>query len=85
MTMMSHLLLREVIKMLFHQMTKEVGGQWLGCTLITEIMREIINPHIMFLIQIPLLRELDVDVEKQDSILQPCCNAVLMANLNVFH
>jgi hypothetical protein len=39
----------------------------------------------MFLIQILLLRELDVDMEKQNSILQPFGDAVLMANLNAFH
>ncbi len=83
-TMMSHLPLREVIKMLFHPITKGLGHQWLDHPLIVA-MRELIHFQITFPIQIPLMRELVVNVVKQNSILQPFGNAVLMANLNAFH
>jgi hypothetical protein len=38
----------------------------------------------MFPIQILLLKELDVDMVKQNSTLQPFGDAVLMANFNAF-
>jgi hypothetical protein len=43
------------------------------------------HSQTMFLTQILLLRELDINVEKQNSILQPSGNVVLMANLNAFY
>jgi hypothetical protein len=82
---MSHSPLRKVIKMLFHPIRKGLGHQWLVHLLIVA-MRELSHFQIMFPVQILfLLRELDVDMVKQNSTLQPFGNVVLMANLNAFH
>ncbi len=48
-------------------------------------MRELIHFQITILIQILLLRELDINVVKLNSILQPFGNVVLIVNLNLFH
>jgi hypothetical protein len=63
---------------------KGIRAPVVGSPLIVAI-RELIHFQIMFQIQIPLPRELDIDMVKQNSILQPFGNAVLMANLNAFH
>jgi hypothetical protein len=52
--------------------------------LLIVAMRELIHFQIAFLIQTLLLRELDINVVKQNIILQLFGNAVLMANLNPF-
>ncbi len=53
----------EEIKMLFHPIMKGLGHQWLVHPLIVAI-RELIHFQITFLIQVLLLRELNVNVVK---------------------
>ena len=49
--------------------------------LLVEDMRELVLPLILFQLQQQLLRELPINiVEKQNSILQPYGNVMLMAN-----
>ena len=48
-------------------------------------MRESMYPAILFQTKIQLLRELNVDVEKQNNIHQPFGAVVLMAKWNAFH
>jgi len=70
--------------MLFHQKTMKLGHHFLVYPLVKE-MRESMYPVILSQTKIQLLRELDIDVEKQNSIHWPFGAVVLMAKWNAFH
>jgi hypothetical protein len=61
-----------------------IERHWLVCQLVFPLvkdMRELFLPLILFQLQQQLLRELPVNiVEKQNSILQPYGDVMLMAN-----